>query len=86
MIQDFLTAALPWIAIGVAVAIFFASQRNTVHNNNGDKNYVSMGIAIGMCFGVAFSCITDMNMGLGIAIGMVLGLSVGTSLEKKNKR
>lgn len=75
--KDFIFAALPFIIIGICLAIIFANC------NNKEKVYLSEGLAIGMCFGVAVASALHINLGLGISIGMLIGEAIGISVEKK---
>lgn len=47
MIYDFIHAALPFIIIGLVLAVFFAFRSKS----NSENNYSTMGMALGMCFG-----------------------------------
>ncbi len=83
-VYEFMDAALPWIAIGLMLAVFFA--RWAVLKKNGtDDEYGSEGMALGMCFGVALSTALHINTGLGLMAGMVLGLLVGSGIKKKDE-
>lgn len=83
---DFTLAALPWLCMGLLLAIFFAkSARKKKDETNSDKekeSYISEGMSIGMCLGVALGASFG-NVGLGISLGMLLGLAVGSCVEKK---
>ena len=81
---DFLSAALPWIAMGLLLAIFFARAAHGEKEKEKKENYGSEGMALGMCFGVALSTALQFNVGLGTMAGMVLGLLVGSGIEKKS--
>ena len=76
---DFMSAALPWIAMGLLLAIFFA---RTANGTKKEEDHGSEGMALGMCFGVALSTSLHINVGLGMMAGMVLGLLVGSGIEK----
>ena len=76
---DFMSAALPWIALGLLLAIFFARAAN---GTKKEEDHGSEGMALGMCFGVALSTALHINVGLGMMAGMVLGLLVGSGIEK----
>ena len=94
---EFCTAALPWIACGLCLALFFAfsakKKKDAEYSVNAveggeqskedDMNYTSFGMALGMCFGVAFSTAFHMNLGLGISLGLLIGLAIGSSMDKK---
>ena len=85
-IYEFTGAALPWIAIALMLAVFFA--RGAALKKNGDGEYVSesmaLGMTLGMCFGVALSAALNINVGLGMIAGMMLGLIAGSVIEKKS--
>ena len=76
--KDFVFAALPFIIIGICIAIICANFKDE------KKTYCSEGMAIGMCFGVAATSVLHINMGLGISIGMLIGEAIGISKEKKD--
>ena len=76
---DFMSAALPWIAMGLLLAIFFA---RTANGTKKEEDHGSEGMALGMCFGVALSTALHINVGLGMMAGLVLGLLVGSGIEK----
>ena len=78
---DFMSAALPWIALGLLLAIFFA---RTANGTKKEEDHGSEGMALGMCFGVALSTALHINVGLGMMAGMVLGLLVGSGIEKND--
>ena len=75
--KDFAFAALPFIAIGICLAIICANGKKY------KQTYLSEGMAIGMCFGVAVASALHINLGLGISIGMLIGEAVGIGIEKK---
>ena len=82
-VYEFMDAALPWRAIGLMLAVFFA--RWAVLKKNGtDDEYGSEGMALGMCFGVALSVALHINVGIGMMAGMLLGLIAGLLIPKKN--
>lgn len=77
--KDFIISALPFIVIGLCLAIIcanFKKNRNT---------YCSEGMCIGMCFGVAISELLNINLGLGLSLGMLIGETIGILIEKKDK-
>lgn len=76
-VYDFIRAALPWVLIGLSVAVLLAK--------NGDKkteDYGTEGMCLGICFGVALGG----NMGIGMSLGMLIGLTVGSFIRKEGKR
>ena len=80
-IIDFLSAALPWICMGLLLAIFFAG--NALKKSKKNENYSTEGMALGMCFGTAIGTSFGNNTGIGLALGMLAGLVIGSCIEKK---
>lgn len=92
-IIDFLSAALPWLCIGVCLAVLFAEnakRKNTENKESGNKekkaNYATEGMCLGMCFGTALGTALGKNTGIGISLGMLLGLVIGSCIEKKGDK
>ena len=81
---EFLSAALPWIAMGLLLAVFFVRAAHGKKKEEKKEDHGSEGMALGMCFGVALSTALHINVGLGMMAGMVLGLLVGSGIEKKS--
>ena len=80
-----MSAALPWIAMGLLLAIFFAKAAHGKKEKEKKEDYGSEGMALGMCFGVALSTALHINVSLGLMAGMVLGLLVGSGIKKKDE-
>ena len=84
-IFDFMSASLPWVAMGLLLAIFFARAAHMKKKDGKKEDRGSEGMALGMCFGVALSTALHINTGLGLMAGMVLGLLVGSGIKKKDE-
>lgn len=82
-VMDFLPAALPWISIGLLLAIFFAQSARKKKENTKKDNYGTEGLALGMCFGTAIGTSFGNNTGIGLALGMLAGFVIGLCIEKK---
>ena len=67
MVTEFIGAALPWIAMGLLLAVFFA--RGARRKKGKREEYGSEGMALGMCFGVAVSTALHVDVGLGMIAG-----------------
>ena len=80
VVVDFLSAALPWICMGLLLAIFFA--QNARKKNKKNENYMTEGMGLGMCFGVAIGTSLG-HTGIGLSLGMLAGLVIGSCIEKK---
>ena len=85
-IVDFMSAALPWIAMGLLLAVFFARGFKAKKDKEKKEDFSSEGMALGMCFGVAMASALHIDVGLGLTVGMLLGLVAGSGKEKKNDR
>lgn len=83
-IFDFMWAALPWVAMGILLAIICAGSVAKKNESKSD-NYGTEGMCIGMCLGTAIGTYFCNNTGLGISLGMLLGLAIGTSLKKEEQ-
>jgi len=94
---DFLLAALPWVLIGIAVAVIAASfgskkrKSNTKEQENLDEansnvddkeDYMSVGMCLGMCIGTVFSSTGIVPLSYGISFGMLIGTVGGMCIEK----
>lgn len=82
-VLDFIMAALPWLSMGLMLAIFAVRENSRKNNPEKEDNYGSEGMALGMCFGTAIASATKQDIGPGISIGMLMGLAAGTSRKKK---
>ena len=81
---DFLRAALPWIAVGLLLAVFFAKSAGEEKEEEQPGNYGTTGMCLGMCFGTAIGTALGNNTGIGISLGMLIGLVIGTCIKKGN--
>ena len=82
---EFMRAALPWIAMAVLLAVFFARDAHRKKDTEKKEDYGSECIALGMCLGVALASALHWDIGLGLTLGMLMGLIVGSSTEKKDE-
>ena len=72
---QFLRAALPWIAMGLLLAVFAVRSAGRKNREERAEDYGSEGMCLGMCFGTA----------IGMCLGMLLGLAVGSSIHKEKR-
>ena len=85
--KDFILAALPWGAVGIAIAVACVSSAKKKDSEDSEEKRgasLTNGVCYGLCFGVAIGTALD-NMGLGIALGMALGLLFGAVFPGKGK-
>jgi len=89
--KDFIMAALPWICIGVSLAIFMvtvsskANNKTKVDVNTKDSeaeedNYM----LIGMCIGSALGASGIISISYGTSFGMLIGMAIGSTIKKQN--
>ena len=83
----FAKAALPWVAMGLLIAVFCARGAGKKKSGKEEKteNYGTEGMCLGMCFGTPIGTALGNNTGLGISLGMLIGLAVGSAIEKKER-
>lgn len=81
----FAKAALPWVAMGLLLAVFCARGAGKKKSGKEEKteNYGTEVMCLGMCFGTAIGTALGNNTGLGISLGMLIGLAIGSAIEKK---
>ena len=82
---DFLRAALPWIAIGLLLAVFFARSAGKKKKEKEIDNYGTEGMCLGMCFGTALGAVFGNNIAIGLSLGMLFGLAIGSSIKKEGQ-
>ena len=82
--KDFIFAALPWICMGLMLAIFFAESARKKKDSKRKEHYGTEGMALGMCFGTAIGTAFGHNTGIGLSLGMLIGFVIGSCIEKKN--
>ena len=84
-VLDFLHAALPWIAMGLLLAVFFARSTKMKKEEDKTGDYGTEGMCLGMCFGTAIGTSLGNNTGIGISLGMLIGLAVGICIKKEGR-
>ena len=78
---NFLRAALPWIAIGLLLAVLFARSAGRKKKEDQSNAYGTEG----MCLGTAIGTSLGNNTGIGISLGMLIGLAVGSCVKKEER-
>lgn len=78
-VKEFMIAALPWICIGIAVALFAVNHSlSQKAKDSGEEydNYMGIGMCIGLCVGTALGS-------HGTAFGMLIGMTIGMCIRKE---
>ena len=79
---DFFRASLPWITVGLALAVLCARSAKKKKEEESGENYGTEGMCIGMCLGTAIGTSLGNNTGIGISLGMLMGLAIGSCIKK----
>ena len=83
-VLDFLRAAMPWVAMGLLLAVFAARSAKKKTDEDQTDNYGTEGMCLGMCFGTAIGTSLGNHTGIGICLGMLLGLAIGSRIKKED--
>ena len=81
----FLRAALPWIAVGLLLAVFFTRGTGKKKKEEQTGDYGAEGMCLGMCFGTAIGTAFGNNIAIGLPLGMLFGLAIGSSIKKEGQ-
>lgn len=82
-IKDFISAALPFVAMGVMIAVY-AANRERLRNDKAVGRRMAGGMCIGVFLGLVLAAVLQFEAGLGASVGMMTGATIGM-LVGKNK-
>ena len=82
---DFIRAALPWIVMGLLLAVYFARCAGKKKKEEQTGDYGAEGMCLGMCFGTAIGTAFGNNIAIGLPLGMLFDLAVGSSIKKEEQ-
>ena len=82
---DFIRAALPWIIMGLLLAVYFARCAGKKKKEEQTGDYGAEGMCLGMCFGTALGAAFGNNIAIGLPLGMLFGLAIGSSIKKEEQ-
>ena len=85
VIIDFIRAALPWIVMGLLLAVYFARCAGKKKKEEQTGDYGAEGMCLGMCFGTAIGTAFGNNIAIGLPLGMLFGLAIGSSIKKEEQ-
>lgn len=84
--KDFIAAALPWVLMGLALAILAANHVMEKQNDEKRDTSVAFGAGFGLLLGVTLnSCGLWENHLLGLALGPLLGMAAASLISRKDK-
>ena len=78
--EEFIKSALPFVLIGVSVAIFAAgySKKHKEETAENEKDFSAMGPLLGVAVGIA---VGTANESIGSGLGAGIGMFIGTVIE-----
>lgn len=86
MMKEFILAALPWVCIGLAIAILAAHWGSKAKKKAGrnekrtpEDNYMVEGMCLGMAVGLSLG-------NAGYSYGMLLGMVIGMCIPKNHQK
>ena len=82
---DFIRTALPWIIMGLLLAVYFARCAGKKKKEEQTGDYGAEGMCLGMCFGTAIGTAFGNNIAIGLPLGMLFGLAIGSSIKKEEQ-
>ena len=81
----FLRAALPWMVMGLLLAVFFVKSAGKEKEDEQSGNYGTEGMCLGICLGTAAGTALGNNTGIALSLGMLIGLAIGTCIKKEGQ-
>ena len=93
--KDFIMAALPWVVMGIALAVLAVNVSKKANNKAKvdvdtkdseaeEDNYMLIGMCLGMCIGCALSTTGIISTSYGTSFGMLIGMAIGSTIKKQN--
>lgn len=79
--KEFASAALPWVLLGLAVALAAACRRG----RRPENSYMTPGAVLGFALGLLLSACGLVPLHLGMAGGLLIGLLVGKHFPKNDE-
>ena len=78
--MDFFFAALPWVMMGLALAIYFSRLgAKKAGDGKGDVGRLNFGFAMGLVAGGLVSFLGLVSPGMGLGLGALLGVLFGST-------
>lgn len=75
--REFILAALPFIIIGLSIAIIM------VNDKKNKESYICEGMCLGMSLGLLIgNSFSNQYLGMYISLGMLIGETIGSYINK----
>ena len=84
--MEFIKAALPWVMVGIAIAIFIVRvvQKTKLQKQKGPGakgDCMTLGMCFGMCVGVTLAVSGLMDMAFAVPLCVLIGQLVGILIK-----
>ena len=84
--KEFVFAALPWVLMGLALAVLAASHITKKQKNEKRGTYIALGAGLGLLLGAVLnSCGLWADQALGYAMGPLLGMAAASLIPEKDQ-
>lgn len=82
--KEFVFAALPWVLMGLALAVLAANHITKKNEKRG--TYIALGAGLGLLLGAVLnSCGLWADQALGYAMGPLLGMAAASLIPEKDQ-
>ena len=90
--KDFILSALPFVLMGLALAVFAAGQVRKKKSSDQEKQEnhkrrgknIPLGMALGMLAGVAFGTAGVLDLATSLSLGTLWGIVIASLLPDKD--
>lgn len=84
--KDFVLAALPFLIIGISIAIIIVNSNKAKGKKSEENTYIGEGMCLGMSLGILLGqTFAKEHLGIFLSSGMLVGEAIGSSIKKKEK-
>ena len=84
--KEFMFAALPWVLMGLALAVLAANHITKKQKHEKQGTYIALGAGLGLLLGAVLnSCGLWADQALGYAMGPLLGMAAASLIPEKDQ-